>query len=132
MSTHIDPIRTIGWYSDNGGDGRSGERLYTYWNGVTWSARAHESWSADDDGRQALVPSFVAPSNPMPVGRHEYALPQGPCADVLNSMRESLLAMDARVRALENRPDVSRQINAVMESVEEIRSGLFAAAGGNQ
>ena len=128
MSTHIDPIRTIGWYSDNGGDGRSGERLYTYWNGFTWSARAHDSWCADDAGRQALVPSFIAPSNPMPVGRHEYTLPQGPYADVLNSMRESLLAIDARVRALENRPDVARQINKMQDIVYSIRSGLSAAA----
>lgn len=132
MSKYSDAIRTIGWYSDNSGLGKGGEILYAYWNGVTWSARAHATWSAEDAGRQALVPSINPPTDPKPVGTHSFRLPQGPYADILNNMRELLLAIDARVRALEDRPDVSRQINAVLESVEEIRSGLFAAAGGNQ
>jgi hypothetical protein len=132
MNSPIYSIRTIGWYSDNSGVGKGGERLYTYWNGFTWSARAHSSWSSEDAGRQALVPSTHAPVNPKPVGHHEYALPRSLYSDILNSMREILISIDARVLLLEVRPDVSRQIESVLSDIRDIRSGLFAAAGGEQ
>jgi hypothetical protein len=50
---------SAGWYRDHAGTG-----VYTFWNGVFWSARAHESWTAEQAAAQASIPSTVQPVDP--------------------------------------------------------------------
>ena len=119
---------TVGWYRDNAGNncGR-GSHVYAYWNGYAWSARAHESWSAEEAGKQGMTLSSHEPINPEPVGRHDRHISYHPQAELIIMLIESFLDLDTRVLALETK-DPTRQINKMQDIIGSIRSGLGAAA----